>query len=139
MENNNNKENSNGSTTEEFVNLLMNGLPYEKKKQTETKHYIGDIKWVLYQYICDMNSACVHIRCGNYAWEKIKNIIISDSRPTIKNNIQGTLNGEEIDIIHVCSLDKKQIILTSDLNMLNNKVDVFDNKIYQDDIVLYFA
>jgi hypothetical protein len=136
-ENSSNEED--GSGVNKLVDFLLNKLPYEKKKQTETKHYIGDIKWVLYQYICDMNSACVHIRCGNYSWEKIKNIVTSEGRPTINNTIQGTLNGEEIDVIHVNSLDKKQIILTSDLSMLNNKADLFGNKVYPDDIVLYFA
>ena len=58
------------------------------KSKSGTKHYLGDPKWVLYQYICDMQSKIplpyhaggdkiftghgyTRIRCGIYAFDKI--------------------------------------------------------------------
>ncbi len=106
------------------------------------KNYIGDVKWVLYQYICDMNTATVHIRCGNYAFEKLSTIIKQDpyTKPS-SNNFYGTLNGEHVTVQNVYKMNKKQIIISSDDTVLKLKgeFDIYSDTIYPDDIVLYFA
>jgi len=107
------------------------------------KNYLGDVKWVLYQYICDMKSDdLISIRCGNFAFNKLaqnnKNAIDDDICEVIN------LNGEEVLIYHVSELNKKQLIISKH----NFKKDVphgpycaklKDVTIYPDDIVLYFA
>jgi hypothetical protein len=106
------------------------------------KHYIGDIKWTLYQYICDMNTTIVHVRCGNYAFEKLSTIIKQDpyTKPSSDNFI-GTLNGEDITVQKNYKMNKKQIIISSDDTIVKygSEFDMYSDTIYSEDIVLYFA
>jgi len=98
------------------------------------KHYLGDIKWVLYQYIYDMNSSNIIIRCGNYAFNKLQ------SMPGFKesyNHYILNLNGEGADVIHVPELERKQLII-SKFKGENFTVDLILT-IFKDDIILYFA
>lgn len=129
------QENENNAT-DELVDILLNGLPYEKKKVETTKHYIGDIKWVLYQYICDMNAAeWITIRCGNYAYEKISKLGEADNSGCKK------INGESFTPINVKTLNKKQLIISPKWLGENKNISEveIDTTIYPDDIVLYFA
>lgn len=112
----------------------------------QPKHYLGnDLKWQLYSYVCDLGGDEFTIRCGKYAYSKIKNINMSLNRITIPNFIEYLeLNGEQITVLCCEDLDKKQIIISNkdakyyfdDSSNLNNK---YIHEIEPDDIVLYFA
>lgn len=117
-----------------------NGRPISKESQMR---YIGDVKWVLYQYICDLNNSDITIvRCGNYAYDKINKL--GEKRDNKVENRY--INGEHIIVLNIPKLDKKQIILSKyDEKFLtetyvNDSAFKNDNTtIYPDDIVLYFA
>lgn len=109
----------------------------------DTKHYLGDIKWVIYQYICDMggdshNDRIVNVRCGNFAFNKLtQNVPNKDICD--RNHIWINLNGEDVYVHHSCNLEKKQLILSG--HDYGNKIFEAekDITIYSGDIVLYFA
>ena len=101
------------------------------------KNYVGDFKWVLYQYICDMNANEICIRCGNYAYDKVKLLLKDTGYLDCKTT--GYLNGELIILYNVRTLDKKQLII-SKINERDNIEGLENNAtIYSDDVVLYFA
>ena len=108
------------------------------KQTNNVKNYLGDVKWVLYQYICDMNSENITIRCGNYALNKLTPMAGITS--TSNHDFILNLNGEKVTIYHVPELDKKQLII-SNHNFVKN--EGFSQKdlqvIHQNDVVLYFA
>ncbi len=115
---------------------MDNGRPLVSN---EKKHYLGDVKWVLYQYICDMNKKGYTFRCGNYAYNKISNMQGFDTTYngyTIScGNGWLDLNGEIIKVHRNEDLNKKQIIISP------RSIDDWDvdETISPDDIVLYFA
>lgn len=99
-------------------------------KELEQKNYLGDVKWVLYQYICDLNCEFVTIRCGSYAYDKLNNM----SHYTLLKGCTININGEEVAVRKVTKLSKKQIIITPEFVDYKE-----DTTVYPDDIVLYFA
>lgn len=106
----------------------------------ESKHYIGDTKYVLYQYVSDMNLAKVSFRCGSYAYDKIKNMSGGFTATNIDNNIDNcelNLNGEKVTIWLNNNLDKKQIIISP--NKIYGRYGIDFNEVGINDIVLYFA
>lgn len=139
-----------------FINRLVNRWNEFTNKEKElishlllktNKNYLGDIKWVIYQHICDMNSSNITIRCGNYAFNKLQKIGEIENKAIIRN-----INGESFTLIKVPELDKKQLIISKDINFYNhNKHEVFQSdgtmfseeknltSMFPDDIVLYFA
>ncbi len=65
-------------------------------------YLIGNEKWVLYNYICQVPSP-VGILAGNYAYYKIKNMLVDIS--DVENKIEyqsckGIINGENICLIN---------------------------------------
>lgn len=95
----------------------------------EIKHYLGDIKYVLYQYVSDLNNENITFICGKYAFNKLKNM--TGFKENINNNvyIKGQintiavipknnkysgcldLNGENIKIFNLQEVSKKQILI----------------------------
>ena len=113
---------------------------FDKITKANQKNYLGDVKWVLYQYICDMNTPLIHIRCGNYAWEKLKKIIeLHLNRDTRSEHLRGQINGEEVVIYNIKNLDKKQLIISVDQTIYENMNFEYKTTVFPDDIVLYFA
>ena len=124
-----------------------------------SKNYIGDLKWVLYQHVCDLSCEEIYFRCGKYAFEKMKSML--GARQPIKSStwIQNdllyeefsmSLNGETNQVAKNYNLDKKQIIITPVYHKVDKdkKYDGYefwidpgsnDSKAYPNDIVLYFA
>ena len=107
----------------------------------DTKNYIGDVKWVLYQYICNMNTEgkdLISIRCGNFALSKL----ISMAGMNFRNNnadvasFNLNINGESLIVRHVPTLDKKQLILSCDHEFISKEQDEI---IHPNDIILYYA
>lgn len=65
-------------------------------------YLIGNEKWVLYNYICQVPSP-VGILAGNYAYYKIKNMLVDIS--DVENKIEyqfckGVINGENIYLVN---------------------------------------
>ncbi|HEY5563424.1 MAG TPA: hypothetical protein VIK72_17020 [Clostridiaceae bacterium] len=114
----------------------------EKWNSIKQINYLGDVRWVLYQYICNMNTDnkdVISIRCGSFAFNKL-----AFMPSVIGGNIAGregfpaNINGENIIVFLVPELNKKQLIIsTHDFTPLTTKM--IDTTIYHDDIVLYFA
>ena len=112
------------------------------------KNYLGDFKWVLYQYICDIDSNSdnlINIRCGNFAYNKLAPKM-EENRTKIENYCKEhsliNLNGEDVWIHKSRNLDKKQLIISthdySSSNYSETETET-DTTIYPEDIVLYFA
>jgi len=106
------------------------------------KNYLGDVKWVLYQYLCDMNANdkdVISIRCGTFAFNKL-----AFMPSVIGENIAGhdgfpaNINGENILVFLVPELNKKQLIISTH-DFTPSTIEMIDTTIYPDDIVLYFA
>jgi hypothetical protein len=100
----------------------------------ENKHYLGDYKDVLYQYICNMNSKNANIRCGNFVFDKLKSASIQNNNNT-NNTFYISINGEAVFVINVPKLDKKQLIIS------NHEIQPFCElpiEIFPGDIDLYF-
>lgn len=117
----------------------------EKWNENKQKNYLGDVKWVLYQYICDMDSdKIINIRCGNFALNKL--ISMSGLTGTSKC-FPANINGENITVFHVPELDKKQLIISTHNFTQEVKSNVsysseivkLDTTVYPGDVVLYFA
>lgn len=128
--------------------MWKSNIVLQKNCSPIQKHYLGDVKWVLYQYICDLNPNSPEpyaFRCGNYAYNKIatmecfKQSELTNYIPYKKGVLN--LNGEEVIIMNIPEFNKKQLVISK------NFKDEWDNsdhreekqKIYPDDIVLYFA
>lgn len=103
-------------STEIPDNVEYHYKPYELKK-----HYLGDIKWVLYQYICDTNENCV-LFCGNFAFNKLINLGDIQTKPDIPDKYKYldkyfpfdtyailNLNGEKVELLKRPSMDKKKV------------------------------
>ena len=117
-------------------------LKIEQPKQP--KHYLGDIRWVLYQYICDMNGKDYAFRCGRYALDKIMNMtgFSENGVSGSKNDTEtycGTLNlnGEKITIISNDYIIKKELIILKDYEF--KPYGLVDLELKPNDIVLYFS
>jgi hypothetical protein len=112
------------------------------KSKSGTKHYLGDPKWVLYQYICDMQSKIPlpynvdgrqiigHgrsiIRCGVYAFDKISRMSGFAKYPEFEPLEPGVtkltdefddlgmlnLNGEYMYVFKFRKYDKRQVIIS---------------------------
>lgn len=101
--------------------------------ESNIKHFLGDAKYTLYQYICELNSDNITFRCGKFAYNKITNFVgfKGDSRSGQLN-----LNGERIQVILTEELEKKQLIITKhEINENNFALE----PIHDDDIILEFA
>jgi hypothetical protein len=102
------------------------------------KHYIGDSKYVLYQYVSNMNTEDVSLRCGSFAYNKIQSMsgftVIKDDGKM--NTGKLNLNGESVQVSLNCGLDKKQIIIG---NRIFGNYAGYYNQIELNDVVLYFA
>lgn len=108
----------------------------QKSCNPTQKHYLGDVKWVLYQYICELNAEIYTLRCGKYAFNKISNM--QGFEKHLKRNGVLNLNGDEIIVVQFDTMDKKQIIISPKiLDCVEDQI--IDTTIYPDDIVLYFA
>lgn len=100
------------------------------------RNYIGDTKWVLYQYICDIGSDNVTIRCGNYAYNKLIQSSYEGSNLQKNKSQKKNINGEEVIIIHVPELNKKQLIISKEFNLATSNELI---RVYPEDIILHFA
>jgi hypothetical protein len=98
------------------------------------KHFIGELKYVLYNYICSLNTKdVITFRCGNYAFNKICNM----KEYSANNKYSGVLNlnGEYLQIVNDQEIDKKLLIITlkeyseKDLEQLYKKNDDFKKSI----------
>lgn len=101
--------------------------------QKEEKHYLGEPKYTLYQYVSNMNSDNISFRCGKYSYDKISKMNGFDGDYSF-----GTLNlnGESIKVFRMDKFPKKQLIISKQSEINENN---WDMKIYDDDIVLEFA
>lgn len=109
------------------------------------KNYLGDIKWVLYQYICDLNKENIYIYCGSYAYDKITKMSGFEEKKAC-SEYNFNLNGERVTVYGVgkeFNLNKKQIIISE---RLYNDIFIHDTdkceykiNISPEDIILYFA
>jgi hypothetical protein len=96
---------------------------------------LGDIKWVLYQYICDLGGDKFSFRCGNYAYNKISSMsgFTESKLCTVSGSLN--LNGEYIYVTNIEDFDKKMVVIS---HKVFNDGEIH-KEINNDDIVLYFA
>jgi hypothetical protein len=96
--------------------------------KTIPKHFIGELKYVLYSYICSLNTKeMIIFKCGNYAFNKICNM----KEYSANNKYSGVLNlsGEYLQIVNDQEIDKKLLIITlkeyteTDLERLYEKLE----------------
>jgi len=102
----------------------------------EQKHYLGDVKWVLYQYICDLQEkyphSAINIDCGKFARDKMMNMAgMSISHKASSSYAELYLNGEEVSVKPNNDINKKQININAISN--ENGTDIVET------ITLYFA
>ena len=128
-----------GIDTNKDIDIVLKEI--SDKWNDKPKNYIGDVKWVLYQYICNMNTEgkdLISIRCGNFALSKL----ISMAGMNFRNNnadvasFNLNINGESLIVRHIPTLDKKQLILSCDHEFISKEQDEI---IHPNDIVLYYA
>jgi len=108
-------------------------------------YLIGNEKWALYNYICDLDTEIVHIRAGKYAYYKIKPML---TRTLIRNDeykeeyFHGTLNGEDVCLYCNHYIDKKEIVMTSqeNLDIIHDEINMHRlTELFPGDLVLYYA
>ena len=132
---------------EQWAKLIEDTQTVEElkiKQPEQPKYYLGDIRWVLYQYICDIDSKKYAFRCGRYALDKIMNMsgFSEDNSSGSRNDTEtycGTLNlnGEKIAIISNDNFAKKELIILSDYKF--KPLGLVDLELKPNDIVLYFS
>jgi hypothetical protein len=91
-----------------IANIILKG---------QIKNYVGDIKWVLYQYICDLQEIFktddIYLTCGKYAYDKLSKM--GGFTPNLTNKYNTlNLNGETIGIRECYAIDKKQVDISVD-------------------------
>ncbi|MFC0903844.1 C40 family peptidase [Clostridium sp. MT-14] len=102
--------------------------------------YLGDVKYVLYKYVVDLDSDNVTFRCGTYAYHKISQL--SGFKRYIGHSSILDLNGEIIRVYSMPKdLDKRKLIISNrDLNSSPENEEIcIDHTVYDNDIVLQFA
>jgi|GEM_PF-5432672 len=112
-------------------------------RELEPKHLLGDVKWILYQYVIKLNdeNSMYTFRCGNFAYNKIAKL--SDFKADGDGLLCGelNLNGERVFVIRVWDIpfDKKKIIISKGCiySSLPNNEELKES--FPSDIVLYFA
>ena len=131
-------------TSEQWKQLIAKTQTIEELRIEQPKYYLGDTRWVLYQYICDMNGEDYAFRCGRYALDKIMNMtgFSEDTMSGNKNESEtyyGTLNlnGEKIAIVSCDCMSKKEIVILKDYKFKSYGIVDIEQK--TNDIVLYFA
>jgi hypothetical protein len=103
--------------------------------ESERKHYLGDVKWVLYQTICDLNDDQFTFICGKYAMSKIRSMQgFEENKATPYCGILD-LNGESIEVYCLDNLDKKEILIVNGYleedELCNNKYkELIRTKLY---------
>jgi hypothetical protein len=118
---------------------LKVGLELDKLEKDKPNIYLGDVKWVLYQYICDLEKVKLNgftFRCGNYAYDKLSNMSGFEYFDTnYKDRATLNLNGEYIVVYKAEKLPKKQITITP------RHIDEFEDfyKACKNDLTLLFA
>lgn len=106
---------------ENLSNILLKDKP---------KYLIGNEKWVLYNYICELDCTPVKIEAGNYAYYKIKNMLDDKQETNSYLNVgcTGMLNGEYIDLTKNAYGEKNKVVI------YNVELDPKDKK----ELILYF-